>query len=72
MIRKFIVFINIVILSSILFFSSTKTSYAISEISIDLINQERINRGLNKIEIDENLCTLAQILANDRELAYPE
>lgn len=43
-----------------------------SNLAIDLINQERIKRGLRKIEIDENLCVLAKMLAEDREAAYPK
>lgn len=68
--KSLIVFVAVI--SFLAFVSSNATSYAISNTSVDLINQERVNRGLKKIETDENLCTLTKMLADDRELSYPE
>ena len=51
---------------------SFKNSFAeTSNKAIDLINKERISRNLKQIKVDENLCNLAQILADDSEKAYP-
>lgn len=68
--KRLIAFVGIFLL--LIFIISINVVHASSNISLDLINQERTNRGLKKIEIDENLCTLAKMLAEDRELAYPE
>ena len=68
--KRLILFV--VIISLFVFVSSTTTSHAISVASVDLINQERTNRGLNQIQTDENLCRLAKMLADDRESSYPE
>jgi hypothetical protein len=38
---------------------------------VDLINKERTNKGLSQLVIDEDLCKVAALIADDRESAYP-
>lgn len=40
--------------------------------AINVINQARIDKGLKTITEDTNLCSLSQLLAEDREKAYPD
>lgn len=80
MVKKyfFIGFIGLVLTFSSLFSirviaapESTSNASQYKNNAFNLINQDRTSKGLKPIVVDENLCKVAALVAEDLETAYP-